>query len=241
MGPRTTPVRSEGTRVQLRVLVAVVVGVLALPVGFVVVGDVLQEPSREPRSRRAAPSAGFSTGADDRETDSAGPTVRSGDSGRVDVGLGWSPPLRLSVPGIGVSTTLERLGLDAAGVMETPRDPDRAGWFTPNPPPGLSGTAVIAGHVTWDGAPSVFYDLARLRRGDRVAVRRADGITAVFAVQRVARFPKSRFPTRQVYGQVPYPALRLITCGGAFDETTRHYLDNVIVWARMVASHTTRG
>ena len=241
MGPRTTPVRSEGTRVQLRVLVAVVVGVLALPVGFVVVGDVLQEPSREPRSRLTAPSAGVTTGAGGRPTGSAGPTGRSGAAGRLAVGRGGSPPPPLSVPGIGVSTTLERLGLDAAGVMETPRDPDRAGWFTPNPPPGLSGTAVIAGHVTWDGAPSVFYDLARLRRGDRVAVRRADGITAVFAVQRVARFPKSRFPTRQVYGQVPYPALRLITCGGAFDETTRHYLDNVIVWARMVASHTTRG
>jgi sortase (surface protein transpeptidase) len=122
----------------------------------------------------------------------------------------------------------------ASGEMETPQDPSKAGWLTPNPPPGLAGTAVVAGHVTWDGVPAVFYRLHELSRGDRVRVRRADGRTAVFTVTRTARFPKTRFPTRAVFGQVSHPALRLITCGGSYDASTGHYVDNVIVWARMV-------
>ena len=31
------------------------------------------------------------------------------------------------------------------------------------------------------------------------------------------------------------PTVALVTCGGPFDKATGHYLDNVIVWARMTA------
>ena len=33
-------------------------------------------------------------------------------------------------------------------------------------------------------------------------------------------------------GQTRAPELRLITCGGPFDQATGHYLDNVVVFAR---------
>ena len=46
-------------------------------------------------------------------------------------------------------------------------------------------------------------------------------------------FLKSRFPTAAVYGPVPDPQLRLITCGGTFDPATGHYLSNVIVFASL--------
>jgi hypothetical protein len=97
---------------------------------------------------------------------------------------------------------------------------------------------VIAGHVTWNGVPGVFYRLGTLRRGDRVAVTRDDGMTAVFAVDRVARFAKSRFPTRTVYGAIDHAGLRLITCGGTYDKSEHRYLDNVVVFARL---ETVRG
>jgi hypothetical protein len=38
-----------------------------------------------------------------------------------------------------------------------------------------------------------------------------------------------------VYGPVPDPELRLITCGGAFDYATRHYLSNIVVYAAEVS------
>jgi sortase (surface protein transpeptidase) len=124
--------------------------------------------------------------------------------------------------------------------MEVPRDPGQAGWFTRGAMPGALGPAVIAGHVTWNGAPGVFYRLAALHRGDEVSVTRADGRTAVFVVDRVDQFDKSRFPTHEVYGPIDHAGLRLITCAGAYDAEHHRYLDNVVVFAHLVSASTSR-
>ena len=65
---------------------------------------------------------------------------------------------------------------------------------------------------------------------------RADGTTAVFSVDRVASHPKTQFPTDEVYGDTDHAALRLVTCGGAFDERSRSYTENVIVHASLAGS-----
>jgi sortase (surface protein transpeptidase) len=118
--------------------------------------------------------------------------------------------------------------------MEVPR-PAEAGWFTGGAAPGALGPAVIAGHVTWDGAPAIFHRLETMRRGDEVLVTRKDGRTAVFTVSRVAQFSKSRFPSETVYGPIDHAGLRLITCGGTYDGARNRYLDNVIVFARLTS------
>ena len=46
--------------------------------------------------------------------------------------------------------------------------------------------------------------------------------------------PKAHFPTKLVYGRTAVPTLRLITCGGRFNQATGHYVDNFIVFARLV-------
>jgi hypothetical protein len=38
-------------------------------------------------------------------------------------------------------------------------------------------------------------------------------------------------PTDRVYGPSTRPVLRLLTCGGPFDEDTLSYRDNVVVFA----------
>lgn len=150
--------------------------------------------------------------------------------------LDYSEPVRLRIPSIDVSSSLVDLGLDDSGAMTTPQDPDKAGWFTPSPAPGVTGASVIAGHVTWNEDRSVFFRLGDLRAGDQVLVERKDGITVVYEVTRTGTFPKNDFPTQAVYQPVDQPELRLITCGGGYDETTNNYLSNVIVWAEMVGS-----
>ena len=81
--------------------------------------------------------------------------------------------------------------------------------------------------------PSVFFNTKSLRPGDRIDVARADGIMAVFAVDGVQKVAKALFPTRDVYGNVPYPSLRLITCGGPFDAASGEYTDNIVVYAHL--------
>ena len=67
--------------------------------------------------------------------------------------------------------------------------------------------------------------------GLSMLVDRDDGSLATFAVEHVATYPKAEFPTNDVYGDLDHPALRLITCGGVFDEDSGNYADNVVVYA----------
>jgi hypothetical protein len=149
-------------------------------------------------------------------------------------GLVRSVPVELRIPRLGLATGLMSLSLNPDGTIEVPplSRASSAGWYRGFASPGEAGTAVILGHV--DSArygPAVFFRLGTLQRGDLVSVRRADGVTAKFTVDAVGRYPKSAFPTGLVYGRSAYPALRLITCGGRFDQSERSYQDNVVVFA----------
>jgi len=142
-------------------------------------------------------------------------------------------PVSLTIPSIGVRTGLVHLGLTSSGELQVPSSTTVAGWYTGSARPGATGAAVIVGHIDSLTGPGVFFRLRLLHRGSRVYVRRADGTLAVFRVTSVRSYPKSRFPTLAVYGPVPDAELRLITCGGAFDVATGHYLSNVIVYATL--------
>jgi hypothetical protein len=147
-----------------------------------------------------------------------------------------SRPVSIAIPRLRIRSDLVRLGVDGQGEMQVPSDPAQAGWYDLGPTPGELGPAVIAGHVTWDLVPAVFFRLGDLHRGDRLRVVRRDGVTAVFEVRDVRRFPKVRFPTKAVFGTIDYAGLRLITCGGTYDSSTHTYLDNIVVFARLVAA-----
>jgi len=140
-------------------------------------------------------------------------------------------PVRVSIPSIGVQSTLERLGTDAHGQLVPPANPDQAGWYAGGVRPGDPGPAVIAGHVDSRTGPAVFTELGRLKRGAAVVVTDARGGVVRFTVDDVRSYPKTRFPTAEVYGPTPDPQLRLITCGGDFDRASGHYVKNVIVFA----------
>ncbi len=147
-----------------------------------------------------------------------------------------SRPVALEIPAIDVrSEKLVELGQLDDGSLEVPVDYALPGWYEPGSAPGQLGPAVIAGHVDSTRGPAVFYRLGELERGDDVRVRREDGTTARFVIDRVERYRKDEFPTVQVYGGASRRAeLRLITCGGEFDERTGHYLDNVVAYAHLV-------
>ena len=144
-------------------------------------------------------------------------------------------PVSLTIPLIGVRTRLVTLGLTASGALQVPSSTAVAGWYTGSPKPGAIGSAIIVGHIDSLTGPGVFYRLPQLRPGDKVYVKRADGTLVEFRVTSVQTYLKDRFPTHAVYGPTPDPELRLITCGGAFDHATGHYLSNIVVYATEVS------
>ena len=82
----------------------------------------------------------------------------------------------------------------------------------------------------------MFYRLKDLRHGDRVYITLADAKVAAFAVDGVQKAARDAFPTAAVYTKDGYTGLRLITCGGRFDQAAGHYLDNIVIYAHMTAA-----
>ena len=199
---------------RLAALLALAVGLIA-----VVAGGAGLLLTRHPVAQQfaAAPTLPAPTGPI-----AAAPQQRS-----VPVGA----PVALTIPSIGVQTSLIHLGLTAGGTLQVPSSTAVAGWYTGSPRPGAVGSAVIAGHIDSVSGPGVFFRLSALRPGDRVYVRQANGTLVDFRVTAVSKYPKDSFPTTAVYGAVPDPELRLITCGGTFDYSTRSYLSNTVVYA----------
>lgn len=140
-------------------------------------------------------------------------------------------PGRILIEAVGVSADIESIGLAADGTLALPSDTDTVGWFAGSSQPGDIGPAVMVGHVDSLDGLAVFGRLAGLEVGDRVTVDNADGITVSFVVSSVTRYPKESFPTDAVYGPTPDAELRLITCGGNYDQD-EGYSDNVVVLAR---------
>ncbi|MCD0452033.1 class F sortase [Actinocorallia sp. API 0066] len=141
-------------------------------------------------------------------------------------------PVRLRIPAVGLSTEIIPLRLDGKGKLIAPKRFDVVGWHRAGPEPGERGTAVVAGHVDSRSGPAVFYRLSDLAPGTRVHVDTDRGQTFTFTVTRLERHPKSDVPD-SVYRPSRTPELRLITCGGSFDQTRRSYRDNIIVHATL--------
>jgi LPXTG-site transpeptidase (sortase) family protein len=146
-------------------------------------------------------------------------------------------PVSLTIPLIGVKTSLMTLGLGSDGDLQVPplSMASVAGWYTGSPRPGSIGSAIIVGHIDTTKGPAVFYRLDTLTRGDKIYVKRADGTLVEFRVTSVQSYLKDDFPTQEVYGPVPDAELRLITCGGAWDAALHHYVRNTVVYATEVS------
>jgi sortase (surface protein transpeptidase) len=183
-------------------------------------------------------TAGAGRAADPPATSAAPATTAGG----VDAARGFRStrgyqatplPVRIEIPSIGVASPLDRLGRARDRTVEVPSRWEVAGWYAPGTRPGDPGSAVILGHVDSKRGPAVFFRLRELRRGDVIAITRADGSSLRFAVDRTEQYDKRRFPTDAVYYPTLTPELRLVTCGGEFDATAGHYRSNVIVFATL--------
>lgn len=175
--------------------------------------------SADPTGRSAEPAPAASS--------SAGPVFES----YQDVPARPAVPVRLRIPSLQVDAAVGPVGTMPDRSVEVPERYEEVGWYDGGARPGEDGPAVLLGHVDSKAGPAVFVRLPEVQVGAVVEVVDAEGGVTRFTVDRVQQYPKTRFPTEAVYLPVLRPELRLITCGGAFDRATGHYVDNIVVYA----------
>ncbi|MGW4361103.1 class F sortase [Streptomyces californicus] len=195
--------------------------------------------SATPSSSSSAASGGASATAPvgqgdarPRATASAGSAGSAGATGQDTASR--SLPVEVSIPSIGVRSTLMKLGLNADGTVEVP-PADKGmtvGWYRGGSVPGTPGPAVLIGHNDTRFGRAVFHDLKTVREGAEVLVRNEAGKTLRYTVTGKEAVSKKAFPTQKVYGPSKDSTLRLITCGGEFD-AEGHTVDNLIVYGSL--------
>ncbi|MDX3342974.1 class F sortase [Streptomyces sp. ID03-2B] len=153
-------------------------------------------------------------------------------------------PERVEVPSVGITAPVIARGLDQDGAIDPPPYgmPKTAGWYGDGIQPGAKGAALFVGHVDTDTKPAVFYGLSAVKPGARIEVTRTDGSVAEFTVDDVQVVTRERFDAQKAYGprQDGRAELRLITCGGTYDQETRSYTANVVVSAYLTGAKDAR-
>jgi hypothetical protein len=142
-------------------------------------------------------------------------------------------PELLSVPDADVLADVVPVGLAPDGALEVPDDPDVLGWWSSGAVPGsTAGSTVVAAHIdTADAGTGPMLRLVGAPLGAAVEVTTTDGTAVAYRVVERRSYPKADGLPRDLFAADGPPRLVLITCGGAFDRTEGHYVDNIVIIA----------
>jgi hypothetical protein len=144
---------------------------------------------------------------------------------------GLVAPVGLAVEAAGIDAGIETLRV-VDGAMQDPTGPWVVAWYENLGSLGTAGNIVMAGHIDyWNVGPAVFYNLSTLEAGDQIVVTGDDGKAYPFAVEWVRQYDSASIPLDEVAGPTEAESLTLITCGGAFDYASGHYLQRTVVRA----------
>ena len=157
---------------------------------------------------------------------------------RPPTGRAVAIPTAISIPEIGVHHTLIQLGQNSDGTIQTPplTDPSIPGWYRYSPrrarwarqsssDTSTARPAPRASSTTWARCVPVTPSTSAAA----TTPWPCSGSTASTST------PRAPSPPLTVYGNTTNPQLRLITCAGPFEN--QHYLDDIVVYASLTATH----
>ena len=141
-------------------------------------------------------------------------------------------PVELVLPARDLRAPVVAVTTGPEGALVLPEPPSTVGWWSPSAlPGGAVGTTVLAGHVdSLAGGLGALAVLRHVAEGEEIVLLGADGRSVGYRVSTRRQYAKAELPP-EVFAAGGPPRLVLITCGGAFDRRTRHYSDNVVVFA----------
>lgn len=157
------------------------------------------------------------------------------DPGGIPRGL----PVRLQIPVIGIDSAVEDALITPDGRMDVPAGSVNVAWFSLGPHPGEVGSAVIGGHFGIDnGIPFVFYNLDKLRIGDKVYIVDDEDNTLAFVVRAIKSFDRNGDSTTVFTSQDGLAHLNLITCEGVWNQVNGTYPQRLVVFTDAIPSES---
>jgi len=141
-------------------------------------------------------------------------------------------PVRFKIPEINIDAAIEYVGITPEGAMDVPKNPDNVAWLSLGPRPGEIGSAVIAGHRDWEkGERAVFFNLSKLKKGDKVYIKDDKGDLISFVVQKTKIYNYLE-DASEVFLPSDDKYLNLVTCMGKWDKTNQNYTQRLVVFTR---------
>lgn len=198
-----------------------------LPAIFIPTAIPLPSPTVTPAptaTSEAEPTAGPSPTATPTPEPTATPTP-------APVGV---IPVRLKIPSIGVDAYVEKVGQTKDGAMDTPKNIFDVGWYELGAKPGQIGSAVIAGHLDGPHTAAVFWDLSKVKPGQKIYVVDDQGKELTFEVQELQVYPYDQAPLDKIFVDADDIRLNLITCNGTFDQRSLNYNNRLVVYTKLV-------
>jgi len=142
-------------------------------------------------------------------------------------------PARIKIPKIKVDAAIEVVGLTKDGAIGVPKGPTNTAWFNLGPRPGEIGGAVIIGHYgVWKGGlPTVFNNLYKLRKGDKIYIKDKKGATVTFVVRKLQTYGENEAAPDVFNSNDEKAHLNLITCQGIWNKNRKSYSERLVVFA----------
>lgn len=157
------------------------------------------------------------------------------DPGGIPQGL----PVRLKIPVIGVDSAIEDALITPDGRMDVPVGSVNVAWFSLGPHPGQVGSAVIGGHFGINnGIPFVFYNLDKLKGGDKVYIVNDKGDTLAFVVRSIKSFDRNADATTVFTSQDGLAHLNLITCEGTWNQINGSYPSRLVIFTDAIPAES---
>ncbi len=135
-------------------------------------------------------------------------------------------PARVSIPSIGLDTSIIPVGVNRKGEMDVPDGSTmHVGWYRGGPQPGQVGSAVLDAHVF-----AAFRDLHKVEVGAEIIVDTEFGTKLRFVVHDTHVYKLGDLTSQMLFGQNDGRRLHLITCAG--DPVGDTYSHRLVVYAQ---------
>lgn len=144
-------------------------------------------------------------------------------------------PTRLKIPSISLDVSVEHVGINSIGEMDTPKLIENVAWFELGVLPGEIGSAVIDGHYGWkNNKLGAFDSLSRVKIGEIVSIENDKGDIVTFLVRDIKKYDPKADASLVFTSNDGKSHLNLITCIGIWNQTENSYSERLVIFTDKV-------